>query len=155
MSIKRYFFLFFKTFYLFFFQLSSSFSQIYLFVIHYVNNIYLKMLTNTSVFLFQYMCFVIGFSKHFIKIIIKCIIFALKRTEVIQNLYFMTEVFLLFYFIKIIYFLYYFSYYIFFIKHIILELNNRHKDEMLNIIINQIWLSFMTNYYLMKDLNNI
>ena len=29
------------------------------------------------------------------------------------------------------------SYYIFFIKHIILELNNRHKDEMLNIIINQ------------------
>ena len=29
------------------------------------------------------------------------------------------------------------SYYIFFIKHIILELNNRHKNEMLNLIINQ------------------
>lgn len=29
------------------------------------------------------------------------------------------------------------SYYIFFIKHIILELNNRHKEENLNIIINQ------------------
>ena len=29
------------------------------------------------------------------------------------------------------------SYNIFFIKHIILELNNRHKNEMLNLIINQ------------------
>lgn len=29
------------------------------------------------------------------------------------------------------------SYYIFFIKHIILELSRRHKDEMLNLIINQ------------------